>query len=101
MALYDKDHISRRGKWKVKELNESNQKIYENDLKFKVNFELPLTNGIYGNSLKFGAKYVSKTKDRDVFCYDYADSYKDTYDTEYMNNLTSQIRDGFMPGSRY
>lgn len=101
VSLHNGKVDGERGKWKVKELTESNQEIYENDLKFKVNFELPLTNGIYGNSLKFGAKYVSKTKDRDVICYDYADAYKDTYDTEYMNNLTSQIRDGFMPGSQY
>ena len=101
VSLHNGKADGERGKWKVKELTESNQEIYENDLKFKVNFELPLTNGIYGNSLKFGAKYVSKTKDRDVICYDYADAYKDTYDTEYMNNLTSQIRDGFMPGSQY
>lgn len=101
VSLHNGKSDGERGKWKVKELTESNQEIYENDLKFKVNFELPLTNGIYGNSLKFGAKYVSKTKDRDVICYDYADAYKDTYDTEYMNNLTSQIRDGFMPGSQY
>lgn len=101
VSLHNGKADGERGKWKVKELTESNQEIYENDLKFKVNFELPLTNGIYGNRLKFGAKYVSKTKDRDVICYDYADAYKDTYDTEYMNNLTSQIRDGFMPGSQY
>lgn len=71
------------------------------DLKFKVDFELPLTNGIYGNSLRFGAKYASKTKDRNTLCYDYADAYKDAFDKDYMNNLTSQIRDGYMPGDQY
>ena len=85
----------------MKELTESNQEIYEKDLKFKVDFELPLTNGIYGNSLRFGAKYASKTKDRKTLCYDYADAYKDTFDKDYMNNLTSQIRDGYMPGNQY
>ena len=64
-------------------------------------FELPLTNGIYGNSLRFGAKYASKTKDRNTLCYDYADAYKDAFDKDYMNNLTSQIRDGYMPGNQY
>ena len=85
----------------MKELTESNQEIYEKDLKFKVDFELPLTNGIYGNSLRFGAKYASKTKDRNTLCYDYADAYKDAFDKDYMNNLTSQIRDGYMPGDQY
>lgn len=90
-----------RGSWKVKELTESNQNIYEEDLKFKVNFKLPLTNGIYGNSLRFGAKYASKLKDKDIICYDYTKAYKNTLNTEYMNNLTNQIREGYMPGSQY
>ena len=76
--LHNGEADGERGKWKVKELTESNQEIYEKDLKFKVDFELPLTNGIYGNSLRFGAKYASKTKDRNTLCYDYADTYKDT-----------------------
>ncbi len=90
-----------RGKWKVKELTESNQEIYEKDLKFKLNFEVPLTNGLYGNNLKFGAKHVSKTKERDVVCYDYADAYGDTYGTEYMEHLASHIRSSYMPGNQY
>lgn len=99
--LHNGEVDGERGKWKVKELTESNQEIYEKDLKFKVDFELPLANGIYGNSLKFGAKYASKTKNRDVTVYDYADAYKDAYKTAYMDNLTSEIRDGFMPGNQY
>lgn len=99
--LHNGETDGERGKWKVKELTESNQEIYEKDLKFKVDFELPLTNGIYGNSLRFGAKYASKTKDRNTLCYDYADAYKDAFDKDYMNNLTSQIRDGYMPGDQY
>ena len=101
VSLHNGEADGERGKWKVKELTESNQEIYEKDLKFKVDFELPLTNGIYGNSLRFGAKYASKTKDRNTLCYDYADAYKDTFDKDYMNNLTSQIRDGYMPGNQY
>ena len=52
--------------------------------RFKVDFELPLTNGIYGNSLRFGAKYASKTKDRNTLCYDYADAYKYAFDKDYI-----------------
>lgn len=89
--LHNGETDGERGKWKVKELTESNQEIYEKDLKFKVDFELPLTNGIYGNSLRFGAKYASKTKDRNTLCHDYADAYKDAFDKDYMNNLTSRF----------
>lgn len=101
VSLHNGEADGERGKWKVKELTESNQEIYEEDLKFKLDFELPLTNGLYGNSLKFGAKYASKTKDREVTCYDYAGAYKATYDTDYMNHLASQIREDFMPDGPY
>ena len=48
-----------------------------------------------------GAKVRLKTKDRNTLCYDYADAYKDAFDKDYMNNLTSQIRDRYMPGDQY
>lgn len=41
VSLHNGEADGERGKWKVKELTESNQEIYEKDLKFKVDFELP------------------------------------------------------------
>ena len=89
------------GKWKVDELTNSNQEIYETDAKFRMNFELPLAMGYYGNKLKFGAKHVSKSKHKDIVVYDYCDYYDENFGTEYMNHLSTQVRDGFMPGSEY
>lgn len=88
-------------KWKLDELSNSDQSIYENEWKFKLNFELPISKGAYGNTLKFGGKYTAKEKDRDTEYYDYTDSYKDVYEDEWKNNLTTQIRKGFMAGSQY
>lgn len=71
----------------------------ENEWKGRLNFTLPLCKGLYGNTLKFGAKYTSKDKKRTTSFFD--------YDTEevlgdgWRNNTSLQIRDGFMPGSQY
>ena len=46
----------------LKELTEQQEDIKEQDLKFSANFKLPFKNG---NKLKFGAKVVRKTKDKD------------------------------------
>lgn len=57
-------------KWSIDELTNSDQQIKENEWKFRVNFELPLTTGSFGNTLKFGAKYADKNKERETHCYD-------------------------------
>ena len=50
-------------KFSLKELTEQQEDIKEQDLKFSANFKLPFKNG---NKLKFGAKVVRKTKDKEV-----------------------------------
>ena len=89
------------GEWEMDELTNANEVIRERDIKAHVDFELPLARGEFGNKLKFGAKYTNKYKDKDITCYDYTGSYEDMYGTDYMSHLSSQIRDGFMPGSQY
>lgn len=89
------------GKWSLKEFTNSDEDIDEDEWKMKLNFELPLASGAYGNKIKFGGKYTYKTKTKEVVSFDYADGYDEVYGKEYMDHLTSQIRDGFMPGSRY
>ena len=89
------------GDWEVDEFTNANEWIRENEWKAKVDFELPLASGLFGNSLKFGAKYTNKHKTKEVLCYDYKDGYESIYGTDYTNYYTSQIRDGFMPGSQY
>lgn len=92
--------------WELDELTNSNQSIYENEWKFRLNFELPLMKGLYGNTLRFGGKYTNKEKDRETTMY--------KYDGEYVNDNpifndggawrehgSSQIRKGFMVGDNY
>ena len=89
------------GDWEVDEFTNANEWIRENEWKAKVDFELPLASGLFGNSLKFGAKYTHKHKTKEVLCYDYKDGYEDIYGTDYTNYYSTQIRDGFMPGDQY
>lgn len=83
--------------WKIDELTNSNQSIVENEYKFRMNFELPLSQGEFGNSLKFGGKFVSKDKERETNFFEY----NGDIIADWNNNLTSQIRSGFMPGKQY
>ncbi len=86
-------------RWTVTDMTNSNQNIAENEWKGRLNFTLPLTNGLYGNSLKFGAKYTNKDKTRNRFLYDYDAS--EVLGSDWRNLTTAQVRNGFMPGSQY
>lgn len=86
--------------WKLDEFTNSDQSIVENELKERINFELPIAHGEFGNTLKWGYKYTRKDKKRNTEYYDYSDV-ADTYLTNWQQNIVSQVRDGFMPGSQY
>lgn len=86
------------GTWEIDELTNADEDVTEEDWKFRMNFELPLFKGRFGNVLKFGVKYAGKSKDNEVVCYDYKDAYTGT---DYLQHLSSQIRNGFMPGVQY
>ncbi len=92
--------------WELDELTNSNQSIYENEWKFRLNFELPLMKGLYGNTLRFGGKYTNKEKDRETTMYKYDG--EDVNDNPIFNDGgawrehgSSQIRKGFMAGDNY
>lgn len=92
--------------WELDELTNSNQSIYENEWKFRLNFELPLMKGLYGNTLRFGGKYTNKEKDRETTMYKYDG--EDVNDNPIFNDEgawrehgSSQIRKGFMVGDNY
>ena len=92
--------------WELDELTNSNQSIYENEWKFRLNFELPLMKGLYGNTLRFGGKYTNKEKDKETTMYKYDG--EDVNDNPIFNDGgawrehgSSQIRKGFMVGDNY
>lgn len=89
------------GDWEVDELTNGNEEVDEDEWKAKIDFELPLASGLFGNSLKFGAKYTNKHKTKYASVIDYTDGYVDNYGDEWKQYMTMQIRDGFMAGDQY
>jgi len=88
-------------KWSIDELTNSEQNIAENEYKFRLNFELPLSSGAFGNKIKFGGKYTHKDKKREIHCYDYIDVYEKEFGEDWMNHMNGQIRSGFMVDGNY
>ena len=88
------------GKWKLDEFTNSDQSISENEIKERINFSLPLVSGKFGNTLRFGYKYTNKHKKRNTEYYDYTDA-ADKYLSDWKDNLSTQVRSSFMPGSQY
>lgn len=86
----------------LKEISEEQKEVTEQDVKGKINFTLPLYNGTFGNKLKFGAKYVYKSKDKDHDFYTYKPVDKDAFNRECLtNHLTNQNTSNFMAGKKY
>lgn len=89
--------------YKLQELTEQQQDIVEKDLKFTLNFKLPLTKGFYSNRLSFGAKVVSKNKEKELDFYNYEDVVKemDAFNLLSFASASEQNRKGYMPGDKY
>lgn len=82
----------------LKELTEQQEDIKEKDLKFSMNFKLPFRNG---NKLKFGAKVVRKTKDKEVDFYEYTPKDEEAFMTNSLQNTVDQTNKNFMPDHKY
>lgn len=85
-------------KFSLKELTEQQQDIQEKDLKFSANFKTALSNS---SKLRFGAKIVSKTKEKEVDFYEYSPLDEDAFMTNSLQNTVDQSTDKFMPNKKY
>lgn len=85
----------------LQELTEQQEDIVEKDLKFSMNFKLPLVKGFYSNQLRFGAKVVDKSKDKDLEFYDYEPVDEKALNSNSFSNTSEQNRNGYMPGEKY
>ncbi|MGN0309832.1 MAG: TonB-dependent receptor [Bacteroides sp.] len=85
----------------LKEVTEQQEDIKEEDLKARLDFKLPLTKGAWGNSLRFGAKLVRKSKDKEIDFYEYTPLDKKGFNQESLASAVYQNRDGFMPDNAY
>lgn len=85
----------------LQELTEQQEDTVEKDLKFSMNFKLPLVKGFYSNQLRFGAKVVDKSKDKDLEFYDYEPVDEKAFNSNSFSNTNEQNRNGYMPGEKY
>ena len=88
-------------KFSLKEVTEQQEDINETDLKFKVDFKLPLARGKWGNKLMFGAKVVRKDKEKIIDFYEYTPLDEDAFDANSFAAVNNYDRDGFIPQNNY
>ncbi len=85
----------------LKEVTEEQGDIQEKDLKFTLNFDLPLREGSFNNKLKFGGKVTAKSKDKVKDFYEYTPLDETAFQSTTLGHMVNENRDGFMPGSKY
>lgn len=82
----------------LKELTEQQEDINEEDMKFAVNFNVGLN---HASKLKFGAKVVRKTKEKEIDFYEYTPKDEEAFMANSLKNVVNQTTDKFMPGDKY
>lgn len=81
------------------ELNNLHSDVAETDWKGRINFSLPLSKGLYGNDLRFGAKWIRKHKTRHSRYYKYKPS--EWITNSWRDYTITEIRPGFTPTGLY
>lgn len=82
----------------LKDLTQQQEDIVEQDLKVSLDFKAKLSDR---SKIKFGAKFVNKTKDKEIDFYEYTPLEKKAFNAEAFANTTNQTTDRFMPSPRY
>lgn len=82
----------------LKDLTQQQEDITETDLKIALDLKTKLSSS---SKLKFGAKFVSKTKDKEIDFYEYSPLDKKTFNADALSNISDRTTDRFMPSSAY
>ena len=82
----------------LKELTEQQQEIVEQDYKASIDLQTDIARH---SRLKFGAKYVRKTKRREIDFYEYTPVDKKGFLAEALAHATDRNTDRFMPSDKY
>lgn len=89
--LLDKD-------FSLKDLTQQQESISERDLRIALDFKTQLSER---SQLKFGFKFVNKTKDKEIDFYEYSPIDKKAFNAEAMASTVDQTTDRFMPSPKY
>lgn len=82
----------------LKELTQQQEDIVEEDFKAAVDFKAKLNER---SKIKFGFKYVSKSKDKEIDFYEYKPLNKKSFNADAWANTLDKSTDDFMPSSKY
>lgn len=82
----------------LKELTEQQEDIMEKDFKAGVNLKATLQKG---TKLKFGAKIVSKSKDKDIDFFEYSPIDEEQFTSGLISGASNKSLSRFMPTNRY
>ena len=85
--------------YELDELTEKQQAIKEKDLKARVNLNIPLLVGARTGSLKIGAKYVHKDKERELDFYDYKPTEEANFNQNIFSHLKSAVDGDYLAGN--
>ena len=101
MTLQDASLQDLNSSWEFDELTEENQYTEDIDVVAKLNFEIPLAQGDFKNSIKFGGKYKDKSKKRDNNFFEYSPIDEDAFVNTALGFTKDWSKDDFMPGDKY
>jgi len=82
----------------LKELTQQQEDIVEQDFKAALDFKARLSER---SKIKFGCKFVNKTKDKEIDYYEYTPLDKKAFNADALAQTTDQSTDRFMPSSKY
>lgn len=82
----------------LKELTEQQEDIVEKDFKAAVDFKAELNEN---SKIKFGLKFVSKTKDKEIDYYEYTPLNKKEFNADAWAHVVDKTTDRFMPSAKY
>ena len=82
----------------LKELTQQQEDIVEQDFKAALDFKARLSER---SKIKFGFKFVNKTKDKEIDYYEYTPLDKKAFNADALAHTTDQSTDRFMPSSKY
>lgn len=82
----------------LKDLTQQQEDITETDLKIALDMKTKLSSS---SKLKFGAKFISKTKDKEIDFYEYSPLNKKAFNADALSHISNQTTDRFMPSSAY
>lgn len=82
----------------LKELTQQQEDIVEEDFKAAIDFKAKLNER---SKIKFGFKYVSKSKDKEIDFYEYKPLNKKAFNADAWAHTIDKSTDDFMPSSKY